>query len=163
MQKDINHVRHEETGISISVDRGMERYEVIVKIPKKAITDEIHIETRKFAIHLCISNEIRNMSRDLVIKYSKGYNFAKYRYIRKKPSVEKFKSGKYTGYIKLMPKFYIPKSRRATKSKLRNAAEIAKVSKMIPSKSAKPSPSKYTPYKYSNIGKPYSGGLVQPK
>lgn len=163
MQKDVNHVRHEDTDISVSVDRGFERYEVIVKIPEKAITNEIHIETSKFAIHLCISNETRNMSGDLVIKYSKGYNFAKYRYIRKEPSVEKFKSGQYTGYIKLMPNFYIPDSRRATKAKLRDAAKVAKVSKMISSRSAKSSPSKYTPYKYSNIGKPYSGGLMQPK
>lgn len=163
MQKDVNYIRHEDTGISVSVDRGFERYEVIVKIPKEAITGEIHIETSKFAIHLFISNETRNISEDLVIKYSKGYNLAKYGYIRKKPSVEKFKLWQYTGYIKLMPSFYIPDLRRATKAKLRDAAEVAKVSKMISSKSAKSSPSKYTPYMYSNIGKPYSGGLMQPK
>lgn len=164
MQKDIVHAKHEETGISVSVDRGMERYEVTITIPEKSIADEIHIETSKFAIHLCISNATRSTSGDLVIKYSKGYNFAKYRYIRKKPSVEKFKSGQYTGYIRLAPNFFIPDSRRATKSKLENAAKDAKMFRqMEPSKPAKPSPSKYTPYKNSNVGKPYSGGLMQPK
>lgn len=160
MQKDVKYTGHKDTGISVSVDRGFDRYKVIVKIPKKSITDEIHIETSNFAINLCISNEIRNMSEDLVIKYSKGYNFAKYGYIRKKPSVEKFNSKQYTGSIKLMPKFYIPASRRATNAKLRNAATF---SKMMSSNSKESAPSKYTPYKYSNISQPYSGGLVRPK
>ena len=164
MQKDTVHAKHEDTGISVSVDRGNERYEVTVKIPRKSIADEIHVKTSKFAIHLSISNEAKGTLGDFVIHYSKGYNFAKYRYIRKKPSVEKFKSGQYTGYIRLAPNFFIPDSRRATKSKLKNAAEEAKMFRqMEPSKPAKPSPSKYTPYKNSNVGKPYSGGLMQPK
>ncbi len=164
MQIDKKYALHDSTGISLVVERGMTRYEVTVKIPKKAISDEIHIETKEFAIHLSISDQVQNSSEDLIIKYSKGYNFAKHGYIRKKPSVEKFKTGPYTGYIKLAANFYIQDSRRASKAKLKDAAEQAKLLRqMEPSKSAKPSPSKYTPYKNTNVGKPYSGGLMQPK
>lgn len=164
MQIDKKYALHDSTGISLIVERGLDRYEVTVKIPKKSISDEIHIETQQFAIHLSIFEQAKNSSEDLIIKYSKGYNFAKYRYIRNKPSIENFKSGLYKGYIKLAANFYIQDSRRASKSKLKNAAEQAKsLRQMEPSKPAKPSPSKYTPYKNSNVGRPYSGGLMQPK
>ena len=82
MQIDKKYALHDSTGISLIVERGLDRYEVTVKIPKKSISDEIHIETQQFAIHLSIFEQAKNSSEDLIIKYSKGYNFAKYRYIR---------------------------------------------------------------------------------
>lgn len=148
------------TGILVTVLIQENRYTVKVIVPAEIFTHvkNVRFSNKMYQLSLVVTEEV---SKDIEIILKRGYKRGRYGLIKNNQAVLKIEEKGFTGKLVLNPKFYIREDERATLKNLSKAESMRNVAVRIVDE--KPSESKYTAYKSTNISHPFQGGKVSPK